>query len=101
LYWSFLPVLFVLFVWSVVYSLERLSVIVSGVQYQRPNRNMAPSPSLEPSSGKPIPTTHLSSSEFIVWWDEPETEDPENPMNWSPSVKWANILTLSVISFLV
>ncbi|AEO58214.1 hypothetical protein MYCTH_2118654 [Thermothelomyces thermophilus ATCC 42464] len=39
--------------------------------------------------------------EFIVGWDEPETEDPENPMNWSALVKWANILILSVIGFLV
>ena len=45
--------------------------------------------------------TPASPSDFSVWWAEPETEDPENPMNWSPMVKWANILTLSVISFLV
>ena len=40
-------------------------------------------------------------SEFIVSWDEPEDEDPENPMNWSSTKKWVNILTISVISFLV
>lgn len=39
--------------------------------------------------------------ELIVWWDEPEDQDPENPMNWSSTKKWANILVISVISFLV
>ncbi|KAH6634906.1 major facilitator superfamily domain-containing protein [Chaetomium sp. MPI-SDFR-AT-0129] len=38
---------------------------------------------------------------IIVSWEEPENEDPANPLNWSALVKWANILTLSVISFLV
>lgn len=42
-----------------------------------------------------------SRTDFIVWWDEPEDQDPENPLNWSPWVKWTNILTISVISFLV
>ena len=40
-------------------------------------------------------------AEFIVWWDEPIDQDPENPMNWSLSKKWVNILTISTISFLV
>ena len=40
-------------------------------------------------------------AEHLVWWDEPADQDPENPMNWSPKVKWANILIISVISFLV
>lgn len=40
-------------------------------------------------------------SELIVWWDEPEDRNPENPMNWSSTKKWANILVISVISFLV
>ncbi|CZR67177.1 related to multidrug resistant protein [Phialocephala subalpina] len=40
-------------------------------------------------------------SEIIVWWDEPEDRDPENPMNWSSTKKWVNIGTISVISFLV
>ncbi|GKT72669.1 major facilitator superfamily transporter [Colletotrichum tofieldiae] len=65
----------------------------------------------------PDSTTFLSSSELgtsndtrlrpqsddrlLVHWDEPEDQDPENPMNWRPAVKWSNILTISVISFLV
>ncbi|KAJ0116690.1 hypothetical protein J7T55_009840 [Diaporthe amygdali] len=40
-------------------------------------------------------------SELIVWWNEPEDQDPENPMNWSSRRKWFNIITISVISFLV
>ena len=40
-------------------------------------------------------------SELIVWWDEPENQNPENPMNWSSAKKWVNILVISVISFLV
>lgn len=38
---------------------------------------------------------------LIVWWDEPDDENQENPMNWSSTKKWANILVISVISFLV
>lgn len=38
---------------------------------------------------------------LIVWWDEPEDQDPENPVNWSSTKKWVNICTISVISFLV
>lgn len=40
-------------------------------------------------------------SELLVWWDEPEDQDPDNPMNWSSTRKWINIITISVISFLV
>ncbi|KAK8045557.1 hypothetical protein PG993_005581, partial [Apiospora rasikravindrae] len=36
-----------------------------------------------------------------VGWSEPEGADPANPMNWSSRKKWTNILTISVISFLV
>lgn len=39
--------------------------------------------------------------DFLVSWDEPEGEDPENPLNWPQKKKWANIITISVISFLV
>lgn len=40
-------------------------------------------------------------SEFVVWWDEPHDQDPENPMNWSSTRKWFNICVISIISFLV
>lgn len=40
-------------------------------------------------------------AEFIVWWEEPEDEDPTNPMNWSSTKKWGNICTISMISFIV
>ncbi len=39
--------------------------------------------------------------ELTVWWEEPEDQDPENPMNWPAKLKWANILIISCISFLV
>lgn len=42
-----------------------------------------------------------SQSEYLVWWDGSESEDLENPMNWPQTRKWVNILTISVISFLV
>ncbi|KAH8897282.1 MFS general substrate transporter, partial [Thozetella sp. PMI_491] len=40
-------------------------------------------------------------SQFTVWWNEPEDRDSENPMNWSSKLKWANILIIATISFLV
>ncbi|KAI0155478.1 major facilitator superfamily domain-containing protein [Pestalotiopsis sp. NC0098] len=42
-----------------------------------------------------------SQSEYLVWWDGSESEDLENPMKWPRTRKWVNILTISVISFLV
>lgn len=37
---------------------------------------------------------------FVVWWEEPADQDPENPMNWPMSRKWATIAVLSTITFL-
>jgi hypothetical protein len=34
----------------------------------------------------------------IVWWDGPD--DPQNPMNWSESRKWASFALVSLITFL-
>lgn len=42
-----------------------------------------------------------SSVAIEVRWNTPEDQDPANPFNWSSRVKWANILTISTISFLV
>ncbi|KAM0250216.1 hypothetical protein ACHAQJ_008709 [Trichoderma viride] len=42
-----------------------------------------------------------SCASLSVWWDEPEDQDAENPMNWPATKKWANILTISAMSFLV
>ncbi|KAF1952477.1 MFS general substrate transporter, partial [Byssothecium circinans] len=42
-----------------------------------------------------------TQSDFAVSWDLPENEDAQNPINWSPTKKWANILVISFISFLV
>lgn len=34
----------------------------------------------------------------IVEWDGPD--DPENPLNWSPRRKWANVITFSTITMI-
>lgn len=34
----------------------------------------------------------------LVFWNGPE--DPENPMNWKESVKWANVAAVSAITFI-
>ena len=34
----------------------------------------------------------------IVFWNGPE--DPENPMNWKESIKWANVAAVSAITFI-
>lgn len=61
-----------------------------------------PSALLPPKDETAGETTHLEpGSEFVVWWNEPADQDPENPMNWSSRRKWFNIITISVISFLV
>jgi hypothetical protein len=37
----------------------------------------------------------------VVGWEEPEEKDPENPLNWPARTKWANVLMISAITFLV
>lgn len=61
-----------------------------------------PSALLTPKDEAADETAHPGpDSEFMVWWNEPADQDPENPMNWSSRKKWFNIITISVISFLV
>jgi len=59
----------------------------------------------EKFSISPSPTESTSDTDVVpdlqVWWDPCPETDPQNPRNWPATVKWANILTLSVISFLV
>jgi hypothetical protein len=43
-------------------------------------------------------TTH--ESEYDVFWEEPDSEDPANPMNWSSARKWSIIGMVSFITFL-
>ncbi|RDW87742.1 hypothetical protein BP5796_03436 [Coleophoma crateriformis] len=43
----------------------------------------------------------MGYDEFEVWWEKPEDQDPENPMNWPDRRKWMNILAMSGITFLV
>ncbi|KAL2062249.1 hypothetical protein VTL71DRAFT_6515 [Oculimacula yallundae] len=57
-------------------------------------------------SSEGLPTTNLNPTheedgqyEYLVCWDD--SEDPNNPKNWSPLKKWGNICTISTISFIV
>ncbi|KAJ5856577.1 uncharacterized protein N7529_010521 [Penicillium soppii] len=43
-------------------------------------------------------TTH--ESQYDVFWEEPASEDPANPMNWSSGRKWTIIGMVSFITFL-
>lgn len=38
---------------------------------------------------------------LIVYWEHPENEDPENPLNWTDKRKWSMIGILSFLSLLV
>jgi hypothetical protein len=38
--------------------------------------------------------------ESDVFWDEPASQDPANPMNWSVTRKWTIIAMVSFITFL-
>ena len=49
---------------------------------------------LEKRSAEIIPNPNL------IWWNEPENEDPSNPKNWSTSRKWMHVGILSSITFL-
>ncbi|KAH9427881.1 hypothetical protein MCOR27_002314 [Pyricularia oryzae] len=58
-----------------------------------------PSP---PASSLGIGTDDTGTGATIdVWWEDPEQDDPANPLNWPNRKKWLNILTISVIAFLV
>jgi hypothetical protein len=41
-----------------------------------------------------------ASTRIVVAWD-PEGTDPDNPLNWPAWKKWANVVVISAISFLV
>ncbi|KAF6814490.1 major facilitator superfamily transporter [Colletotrichum sojae] len=68
---------------------ESSTTIVSGVSASSKTENSVAPDGFDPGA------------EIIVHWNEPEDCDPENPMNWSPLIKWTHVLTISVISFLV
>ena len=42
--------------------------------------------------------TEEISNPYIVFWDGPD--DPENPVNWKESLKWANVAAISAITFI-
>lgn len=72
-----------------------------------PEKHESSTTVISDASVSPKPENSVVSGGFnsgvaiIVHWNEPEDCDPENPMNWSPLVKWTHVLTISVISFLV
>ncbi|KAI0110817.1 MFS general substrate transporter [Nemania sp. FL0031] len=39
--------------------------------------------------------------QFVVGWEQPDDEDPENPLNWTRRQKWSIIGVLTFLSFLV
>lgn len=42
-----------------------------------------------------------AEQQYVVGWEQPEDEDPENPLNWNRSKKWSIIGVLTFLSFLV
>ncbi|KAI0968636.1 major facilitator superfamily domain-containing protein [Xylaria arbuscula] len=42
-----------------------------------------------------------AEQQYVVGWEQPEDEDPENPLNWNRSQKWSIIGVLTFLSFLV
>ncbi len=44
-----------------------------------------------------IPVDELQDPN-IVWWDGPD--DPENPLNWSESLKMGNVAIISLVTFI-
>ena len=69
---------------------------------ERGSGTNTPSALLPPKDEATGETAHPEpGSEFVVWWNEPAEQDSENPMNWPSRKKWLNIMTISVISFLV
>ena len=47
----------------------------------------------------PVTSSTATNDPNIVDWDGPD--DPANPMNWSSTVKWTNIVILSLITLIV
>lgn len=62
-----------------------------------PKATPPPPAAIAPDAG----TNATSSTATLVGWEEPEHEDPINPLNWPAKRKWANVLTVSVLGFLV
>lgn len=67
--------------------------------------HLSPDTAEGPKPTGPIGHLEKRSSEIIpnpnlIWWNEPENEDPSNPKNWSTSRKWMHVGILSSITFL-
>jgi len=53
---------------------------------------------VEKGKAEAVATEHELQDPNIVDWAGPD--DPENPVNWKPGVKWANIAVLSALTLL-
>lgn len=42
----------------------------------------------------------VEDDEFVVYWEEPADQDPENPQSWSSLQKWTIIGIVSFVTFL-
>lgn len=56
-------------------------------------------PSESPKMENVTETADVKDDPFSVWWNEPENEDPENPMTWSSGRKWSTIGVVSLLTF--
>ncbi|CAF9934272.1 hypothetical protein IMSHALPRED_009653 [Imshaugia aleurites] len=52
----------------------------------------------EDSDNKDPETTRTEVDPNVVDWDGPD--DPQNPVNWSEKIKWANVAVIASITFL-
>lgn len=84
-----------------------VSLKVGETAYDREKGGVFEAPQSSPASPAPLDTVNGEATplepdaQFVVWWEEPEDQDPANPMNWPRYIKWINIITISVISFVV
>ncbi|KAH8885000.1 MFS general substrate transporter [Thozetella sp. PMI_491] len=62
---------------------------------------MGPEPAVPSSSSGDDAGDAGARDKYLVSWEEPAENDPENPMAWSTGRKWGIIGTLGFLSFLV
>lgn len=54
----------------------------------------------EPQAKPATMSDQDNDTNFVVGWEEPSDQDPDNPLNWSTGRKWSIIGILSFITFL-
>lgn len=79
------------------------SVITTGLENERPGSSPAEGltekgiKDIESQSGELEQETSSQHDKYLVDWDGPD--DQENPLNWTPKKKSANIAVLSCLTF--